>query len=258
MRPSRVVEAITTPIEEWWLRPLEPVDVAVLDSGVDATHPDLAGRIVASYTVENLEGRPQWREVPGPADNDVFGHGTAVAGIIAKIAPNARIIDIRVLGPFGEGSADCSVHALRETVRRNCQVVNMSLAMLERFAGDIRPLCEAAWHQGQVLVSAKRNMPRPDLGVPAEFATSISVDTDEFDNPRAFRFQAGEIVEFVACGEAVTVAQKGGGYTTRTGTSLATPVMSGLCAVLLGGFPGLLPFEVRTVLKHHARQNGAA
>jgi subtilisin len=257
LRPSRVVEAITTPFEEWWLRSLEPVDVAVLDSGIDATHPDLTGRVVASYAVEHLEGQPQWREVPGPADNDVFGHGTAVAGIIAKIAPNARIIDIRVLRLTGEGSADCSVHALRETVRRNCKVVNLSLALLEGFAGAVRPLCEAAWHQGQVLVSAKRNMPRPDLGVPAEFATSISVDSDQFDDPRAFRFQPGAVIEFVACGEAVTVAQKGGGYTTRTGTSLATPVMSGLCAVLLGAFPGLLPFEVRSILKHHARVEGA-
>jgi subtilisin len=253
MRPNPLVEAITTPINEWWCRSLDPVDVAVLDSGVDATHPDLANRVAASYAVENVNGDPQWRDVPGPADNDVFGHGTAVAGIIAKLAPNARIIDVRILGPEGEGSAACFVHALREVVRRNWKVVNMSLAMPQRFADVARPLCEAAWHQGQILVSATRNMPRPDLGLPAEFATSISVDSDKFDDPRAYRFQPGEIIEFVACGEAVTVAAKGGGYTTRSGTSLATPVMSGLCAVLLGIFPGLLPFEVRSALKNHAQ-----
>lgn len=257
MRPNPLVEAITTPIDQWWSRPLQPIDIAVLDSGVDATHPDLAGRVVASYAVENADGEPQWHEVPGAADNDVFGHGTAVASIIAKMAPNARIIDIRILGLNGEGSAACFVHALQEVVRRNLKVVNLSLALPERFADIARPLCEAAWHQGQVLVSATRNMPRPDLGLPAEFATSISVDSDEFEDPRAFCFRPGEIIEFVACGEAVTVATKGGGYTTRSGTSLATPVISGLCAVLLGGFPGLLPFEVRSVLKSHARIGGA-
>jgi subtilisin len=257
MRPNPIVEAINTPIGEWWSRPLEPVDVAVLDSGIDATHAELSGRILESYAVETVEGEPQWREVAGPCDNDVFGHGTAVAGIIAALAPNARIIDVRILGPNGEGSAACFLRALHEVVRRNWKVVNLSLALPQRFASDVRPLCEAAWHQGQILVSAKRNVPRPDLGLPAEFATSISVDTDQFEDPRAFRFQPGEVIEFVARGEAVTVAAKGGGYTTRSGTSLATPVMSGLCAVLLGGFPGLLTFEVRSVLKSHAQIGGS-
>jgi subtilisin len=255
MQSKAVVEAITTPLHEWWSRTLDPVDVAVLDSGVDATHPDLSGRIAASYTVESVGGQPQWREVPGPADNDVFGHGTAVAGIIAKIAPNARIFDVRILDIRGHGSADCFLHALHEAVQRNWKVLNLSLALFRRFADNARPLCEAAWHQGQILVSAMRNIPRPDLGLPAEFATSISVDTDAFDDSRAFRFQAGEIIEFAACGENVTVAAKGGGYTVRSGTSLATPVMSGICAVLLGGFPGLLPFEVRTILKSHAQSS---
>ena len=196
--------------------------------------------------------RPQWREAQVFSDNDVFGHGTAVAGIIAKLAPNARIIDIRILDPRGEGSAACFIHAIEEAVRRNWKVINMSLAMSRRFADAARPLCEAAWRQGQVLVSAARNMPRPDLGLPAEFATSISVNSEKFDDPRGFRFHPGGIIEFAACGETVTVAAKGGGYTTGNGTSFAAPVMSAICAVLLGAFPGLLPFEVRSVLKNHA------
>ncbi len=253
MRTNSLVEALTTPIDQWWSRSLAPVDIAVLDSGIDGTHPDLSGRLAASFAVEDVAGEPQLREVPVASDNDVFGHGTAVAGIIAKIAPNARIIDIRILDTRGEGSAACFIHALDMAVRRKWKVINMSLAMSRRFADAARPLCEAAWHQGQVLVSAARNMPRPDLGLPAEFATSISVNSDKFDNPRGFRFQPGEIIEFVACGEAVTVPAKGGGYTLGNGTSFAAPVMSAICSVLLGAFPGLLPFEVRSVLKNHAR-----
>jgi subtilisin family serine protease len=252
MAASPLIEALTTPLEEWWKRTLEPVEVVVVDSGIDATHKDLKGRIAASFAVEPGESEPLLREVPLGTNNDVFGHGTAVGSIIAKLAPNARIIDMRVLGTDNSGTAACFVHGLKEAVQRRWPVLNLSLALSAKFAADARPLCETAWHQGQLVVSAKRNMPVMDLGLPAEFATSISVETDEFPDTHHIRFQPGEIIEFVALGENVTVAAPGGGYTTLSGTSFATPVVSGLCAVLLGAFPGLLPFEVRTVLKHHA------
>jgi len=249
---SPLLEALTTPLEEWWKRPLAPVEVAILDSGIDATHKELEGRVAASFAVEPAEGGPKLNEVPLGTNNDVFGHGTAVGSIIAKIAPNARLVDVRVLGTDNSGTAECFVFGLKEGVQRRWPVLNLSLALSARFATDARPLCETAWHQGQLVVSAKRNMPVTDMGLPAEFATSISVDTDVLPDTHHIRFQPGEIIEFVALGENVTVAARGGGYTTLSGTSFATPVMSGLCAVLLGAFPGLLPFEVRTVLKYHA------
>ena len=74
---------------------LAPVTVAVLDSGVDGSHPDLAGRICGAFAVE-VEGEPVVRERSPTANNDLFGHGTPVAGIIAAIAPNAQIYDLRV------------------------------------------------------------------------------------------------------------------------------------------------------------------
>jgi subtilisin len=252
MRSCPLLEALSTPIEGWWSRELQPVDVAVIDSGIDATHPDLAGRVAAAFAVEPEGGEPRWRDVPCGTNNDLFGHGTAVGSIIAKLAPNARLIDVRVLGTDNSGTAGCFVAGLKEAVQRKWAVLNLSLALSARFASEARPLCEAAWRQGQLVVSAKRNMPVVDLGLPAEFATSISVDTDTLPEMRRFRFCPGEVIEFVALGENVAVAAPGGGYTTLSGTSLATPVISGLCAVLLGAFPGMLPFEVRSVLKHHA------
>jgi subtilisin family serine protease len=224
----------------------------VVDSGIDASHPDLKDRVAASFCVEPGENGPEWREVPLGSNNDVFGHGTSVGGTIARIAPNARLIDIRVLGTMNSGTAACFVRGLKEAVQRKWPVLNLSLALSAKFAAEARPLCETAWHQGQVIVSAKRNMPVDDLGLPAEFATSISVDTAALPDSRYIRFVPGNIIEFVALGENVTVPVPGGGYTTVSGTSLATPVISGLCAVMLGAFPGLLPFEVRSVLKHHA------
>jgi len=256
MAANALVEAISTPLDAWWSRPLRPVEVAVLDSGIDATHPDLAYRVDAAFAVEveSDDKHPVWREVAPHTNNDVYGHGTGVASVIARLAPNARLIDVRVLGANNGGSVACSIAALREAVQRKWPVLNMSLAIGTSFANRVRPLCEAAWRQGQLVVSAKRNYTPlyDDLGLPAELATSISVDTELLPDPRMIRFRAGEIIEFVALGENVTVAAPGGGYTTKHGTSYATPAVSALCAVMLGAFPGLLPFEVRAVLKQHA------
>ena len=260
MPTNALIEAISTPLAEWWSRPLHPVQVAVLDSGIDSTHPDLADRIDGAFAVEVDPGskRPAWRKVAPKTNNDVYGHGTGVASVIAKLAPNARIIDVRVLGTDNGGSVACSIKALKKSVERHWPILNMSLAIGTSFASRVRPLCEAAWRQGQVVVSAKRNYTPlyDDLGLPAELATSISVDTELLPDPRTIRFRSGEIIEFVALGENVTVAAPGGLYTTRRGTSYATPAVSALCAVMLGAFPGLLPFEVRTVLKHHALPAG--
>jgi subtilisin len=253
MQATPLLEALTTPMEAWWARSLQPIDVAVLDSGIDATHKDLEGRVAAAFRVERGKSGLKWHKVPQGTNNDVFGHGTAVGSIIAKLAPNARLIDVRVLGTDNSATAACFIHALKEAVQRRWPVLNLSLALSAKFAAEARPICETAWHQGQVIVSAKRNMPVVDLGLPAEFGTSISVDTDELSDARHIRFLPGEVIEFVALGENVTVAAPGGGYTTLSGTSFATPTVSALCAVMLGAFPGLLPFEVRTILKHHAR-----
>src|SRR4029077_16557860 len=88
-------------------RSMEPVSVAVLDSGIDATHAELAGRIAGAYAVElDADERTVVRELPANANNDVFGHGTSVAGIIAAIAPNARIYDVRILSDRNIGGTD--------------------------------------------------------------------------------------------------------------------------------------------------------
>lgn len=247
-----LLAALSTPFEHWADLPLEPVEIAVVDSGVDATHPDLAGRVARAYAVAPEEGKPVWSEVPAGIDNDVFGHGTAVAGIIARLAPNARIIDIRVLGGDNQGTAACLLKGLEEAVRHGFPIINLSLALSGRFAAEARPLCEAAWRQGQVVVSAKRNIPIVDLGLPAEFATSVGVDNLGPADAFRYLFRAGEIIEFATGGEHAAAPAKGGGYKAMVGTSFATPVLSAVCALMLGAFPGLLPFEVRSVLKHHA------
>lgn len=228
---------------------LQPVDVAVVDSGVDATHADLAGRIVRAMHVEFVEGESRVVETEVPSNNDVYGHGTAVSSIIARIAPNARITDIRVLNRMNVGSGQALLAGFRHAVDQRLRVINMSLAALSQFARPLNRLCETAYLQNQIVVAARRNMPLADQGFPAEFSSVVSADCGRFDSPFELRFRPEHLIEYIAHGEDVVVAAPGGGHTTRTGTSLATPALTGLCALLVGAWGDLRPFDVKGALR---------
>ena len=92
-------------------------------------------------------------------------------------------------------------------------------------------------------------MPVADSGFPAELSTCLGVDSGSFATNLTVRFTGTPPIEFMAHGEDIEVAVPGGGYRRQTGTSLATPTVTGLCALLIGAYPWLRPFEVKAVLK---------
>ena len=98
--------------------PLEPVEVAIVDSGIDATHPALQGRIAEAWAIAPGPGGATRTPCPAPSNQDVFGHGTSVAGIVAAIAPNAKLVDIRVLDNSNVASGDTVVEGLRLEIGR--------------------------------------------------------------------------------------------------------------------------------------------
>ena len=253
MSTADLIKALTCNFDTLQRRKLAPVDVAILDSGVDATHADLAGREISTYRVEAAEGAPpSVTRIAERINNDTYGHGTAVASIIAKIAPNARFIDLRVLDPKNAGTGDALVAALDTVLANKWRVINMSLAASAAVGRRLAPLCERAYFQNQIIVAAQRNFPIEDNGFPAEFSSSIGVDFEAFKSPFELHYRGGRPIEYIAPGDQVTVAAPGGGYTVMTGTSFATPAVAGLCALLLGAYRGLHPFELKTVLKAHA------
>jgi subtilisin family serine protease len=247
-----LVAALEGALADLAARPLAPIEVAVLDSGVDATHPDLAGRVRAAFAVEIVKGRSEVVAKAADRNHDVFGHGTGVASIIAKQAPNASIVDYRVLDADNTGAGDALVAALDAAVTRGCRVINMSLAAKREFGPRLLAHCERAYREGLVVVAAKRNMPLADLGFPAEYTAVIGVDRASFPSLSIVRYQPKSVIEFVGHGEQVVVAAPGGGYTTKSGTSFATPAIAGLVALLLGAYPDLRPFEIKSILKARA------
>lgn len=248
-----LLSALQEKLEQLSARPLKPVTVAVVDSGVDSGHPELAGRVVKAVHAEKDGEDFRIVKARVPSNHDLYGHGTAIASVIAGIAPNAAITDIRVLNTQNVGAGGALVAGLAWAVEQKFRVINMSLACRAAFAPQLHALCEKAYRQNQVVVAARRNMPLAgDDGFPAEFSSCVSVDIGRFPTPFHLRFRANHAIEFIAHGEEVVVAAPGGGHTVRTGTSLATPAVTGLCALLVGAYPELRTFEVKSLLRAFA------
>jgi len=247
-----LVDALSARLDELASRELEPVTVAVVDSGIDATHPTLVGRVARAVRIEECDSGYTAVDAPEQSNTDVYGHGTAVAGIIAQVAPNARIIDIRVLNEQNVGKGDALVAGFRFAVAQEARVINLSLAAAARFAPALQSLCEDAYRRNQIVVASRRNMPLVDNGFPAEFSSCVSVDIGKFASHFEVLFRENHPVEFVAHGEDVRVPAAGGGSTIMTGTSFATPAVSGLCALLVGAWPDLRTFDVKSLLRAFA------
>jgi subtilisin family serine protease len=242
-------QALNASLEKLASGNLQPVTVAVVDSGVDARHLQLRGRVISAVRVEANGRKQRFTKTPAKTNADVYGHGTAVASIIAKIAPNAQIVDVRVLDAHNACTGDTLIAGFRHAIESRARIINMSLAANAKFASSLRDLCEVAYRQNQIVVAARRNMPLTDQGFPAEAALCIGVEMAKLPSQFQLLFLGDRIIEFAARGEQVVVAAAGGGETTMTGTSFATPAVSGLCALLTGAYPELRPFEVKTLLR---------
>lgn len=254
------------PLGPWWTAPLPdrvadllgadpaPVAVAVVDSGLNALVPDLAGRVDGAAMVVPGPGGWTFADLPGPADRDARDHGTAVAGLVARVAPNARLHDLRIFDPAGRADGDTAVAGLGEAVRRRLSVICLTAVCDAREAPRLARLCAEADRAGLVVVAPRRNVPRPDPGFPAACPTCLGVASGRFPDLYAYRYTGRPPIEFVAYGEGVTAPGADGGRRPVDGTSFAAGVLAGLCALIRGAYPGCAPFEVKALLRALARE----
>ena len=221
------------------------VTVAIIDSGVEPDHPAIGGRLVRSLRVES-DGDAR-RIVDDPAATDMVGHGTACAGIIHGIAPEADLISVRVLGPDNRGGGAAFATALEWAIEEGLDVVNLSLSSRsEAMAERLHDLADRAYFGHTLLVSAANNVPGPSF--PSLFAAVVSVAAHDVRDPDVWFYNPEPPVEFGAHGLDVEVAWRGGTRIRATGNSFAAPHLAGRAALVRSSYPDASPFEVKTIL----------
>jgi subtilisin family serine protease len=226
------------------------VRVAVIDSGIDNNNPAIAGHVKGYISFfEDREGQMHISEEP---HSDVFGHGTACADIIRRLAPDCELYSIKVLGPTLSGKGTALAAGLRWAIEHDMQVVNLSLGSTRKeYSGLFYELADLAYFKNITLVTAANNMPATSY--PSLYAAVTSVACHEGQNPYEFFYNPAPPVEFGAPGVNVTVAWLDGQQRTVTGNSFSAPHISGLIAKILGKHPGLTPFQIKTILRSTAR-----
>lgn len=235
-------EAIT-PEWAWGGSTGRGVKVAVIDSGVETSHPAIGH--VEGY-VEVIEG-PTGFEFKREPHEDTYGHGTACAGIIRGLAPECELYSVKVIGIRG-GRGAIFAAGLRWAIENGMQVCNMSLCTTKKeFFGPLHELADLAYFRNVMLATAANNMPIP--GYPSMYASVFSVASHEVKDPYRFYYNPEPPVEFGAPGIDVTVPWLGGGSMTMTGNSFATPHIAGVIARILGKHPDLNVFQMKTVLR---------
>ena len=221
------------------------VRVAIVDSGVDTEHPDLKGKVRESVEAVSEDGKITFQP---STSGDQAGHGTACAGIISSVAPEAELYSVKVLGPNASGSGDMFLVGLDYAIKQKFQVINLSLGTTKRdYFGPLHDLMDRAYHAGCIIVAAANNLPYPSY--PSIFSSSVvSVVKRAGGDPFNFGFRYGSVIEMVAPGVEVKTTWPGGGYRNLTGNSFACPYMVGVIALLLEAYPNLTPFQVKTIL----------
>ena len=225
--------------------------VAVVDTGIDKDHPDLAENIAGGRNYVR-KGR---KLSTGKWDDD-NGHGTHVAGIIAAldneigvigVAPEAQLYGVKVLDSRGNGWMGDLIAALEWAVTNNMDVVNMSLSASE---GDplLESACQSAADAGILLVAASGNN-GGQVQFPAQYGSVIAVGATNSSDQVTSWSNKGSSLEIVAPGLSVRSTWKGGSYETLDGTSMATPHVAGVCALMRGLPESLAPEDPRTQLQ---------
>jgi len=232
------------------------VTVAVIDTGVDCNHPDLRGKCVAGYDHFNNDGDP----------TDDHGHGTHVAGIAASLTNNgiggagvgwdARVMPVKALGSAGNGGLAAIANAVVWAADHEADVINMSLGGFFT-SRALQDAVAYAIGRNVSVIAAAGNESTSNLTYPASYPNVVGVAATTQSDTRANFSNFGSYVDVAAPGVGILSTVRGGSYQAWSGTSMASPVVAGIAALLKGQGPCRTPQRIEEILEQTADDIGS-
>jgi thermitase len=206
------------------------INIAILDTGVDLDHPDLADKLISNINFTNF----------GTTD-DVYGHGTHVAGIAAAMTDNgigvaglgytATIMNVKVLDDNGMGAYSWIVSGIIWAADNGAEIINMSLGA-PYASSALEDAVNYAWSKGVVIVAAAGNNGDTVPMYPAYYTNCIAVAATDANDARASFSNYGDWVDVAAPGASIYSTLKNNSYGYMSGTSMASPYVAGLAALV--------------------------
>jgi subtilisin family serine protease len=231
------------------------VTVAILDTGVDGTHPDLASKMV-----------PGWNFYENNANSaDAHGHGTKVAGAaaaatdnalgIAGVAGQARIMPIRIASPTGSATFSAISQGITWAADNGARVANISFLGVSS-SSSARNAAQYMKNKGGLVAVSGGN-----TGVLESFTTTATMipvaATDGGDNRTSWS-SYGNYIMLAAPGSGIWTTTRGGGYGTASGTSFSSPITAGVIALMMSANPAMKNTDIENVLFSTATDLGAS
>ncbi|NBQ69744.1 MAG: peptidase S8 [Nitrosomonadaceae bacterium] len=231
------------------------ITIAILDSGVAATHPDLKDNMIAG-----------WNFYDNNSDtNDVFGHGTLVAGTaaavtnngigISSIAGNSKILPLRVTDINGYGYISMFTSALIYAADNGARIANISFAPITT-SDTVRAAAQYMKDKNGLVVTGGGNSGTLENYTVTTTMISVSA-TDKYDMKDSFS-SYGDYITLAAPGTNMTSTWKDGTYGPVAGTSIASPVVGGVIALMMSANPQLGSFDIENLLFSTAVDLGSA
>lgn len=224
------------------------IKVAVLDTGVDKAHPDLAGKVLNGYDFVNDDAEP----------NDDNGHGTRVAGVIAAVSnnkkgisginQNVKILPVKISNRSGHSTISDSIKGINYAVEQGANIINMSYGSYYYSEIENEALLNA-FQKGITLIAAAGNDGSSEEMYPASYNSVISVASTGQSKDLSPFSNKGDWIDVSAPGEKIYTTFVNGGYGSVSGTSFAAPVVAGVASLLLSQNPNLTPMEVEWALQ---------
>lgn len=232
------------------------VSVAVVDTGVQADHPDLKGQLLSGYNAISKKGKP---------DDDV-GHGTHVCGIIGALVNNAegvagiswynKILPVKVLDSSGAGTTYAVAEGIIWAADHGAKVINLSLGNYadSQFLHDA---VKYAYDRDVLLVSAAGNDNTERPGFPAAYPEVLAVAATNASGERASFSNYGDYIDVAAPGESIASTYMGSQYAALSGTSMASPHAAALAGLVRSLNPDLTNKEVMDLMTKNAVDLGS-